>query len=93
MGNKNNHSKSVKIRDRYIVTSIKFRINTDIFILGCCVYIYRIGKIEVPMTVNKKQQINKIISMKQIQTKFEFMFQLLPIGFDLVTIKQRILYT
>ena len=58
MGNKNNHTKSVKIRDRYIVTSIKFRINTDIFILGCCVYIYRIGKIEVPMTVNKKQQIN-----------------------------------
>ena len=39
-------------------SGIKFRINTDIFILGCCVYIYRIGKIEVPMTVNKKQQIN-----------------------------------
>ena len=57
MGNKNNHSKSVKIRDRYIVTSIQFRIDTDIFMSVSCVHIYRIGKIEVPMTVDKKQQI------------------------------------
>ncbi len=39
------------------------------------------------MTVDKKQQIIYIISTKQIQTKFKFVFQLLPIGFDLVTIK------
>ena len=57
MGNKNNHSKSIKIRDRYIVTSIQFRIDTDIFMSVSCVHIYRIGKIEVPMTVDKKQQI------------------------------------
>ena len=57
MGNKNNHTKSVKIHDRYIVTSIQFRIDTDIFMSVSCVHIYRIGKIEVPMTVDKKQQI------------------------------------
>ena len=57
MGNKNNHSKSIKIRDHFIVTSIQFRIDTDIFMSVSCVHIYRIGKIEVPMTVDKKQQI------------------------------------
>ena len=57
MGNKNNHSKSIKIRDHFIVTSIQFRIDTDIFMSVSCVHIYRIGKIEVPMTVDQKQQI------------------------------------
>ena len=50
MGNKNNHTKSVKIRDRYIVRSLQFHIDTDIFILQCCVNMHRIGKMEVPMT-------------------------------------------
>ena len=58
MGNKNNHTKSVKIRDRYIVRSLQFHIDTDIFIFQCCVNMHRIGKMEVPMTVNKILQIN-----------------------------------
>ena len=58
MGNKNNHTKSVKIHDRYIVRSLQFHIDTDIFISQCCVHMYRIGKMEVPMTVNKILQIN-----------------------------------
>ena len=54
MGKKNNHTKSVKIRDRYIVRSLQFHIDTDIFILQCCVNMYRIGKMKVAMTVTKK---------------------------------------
>ena len=44
-------------RDNKIKVLIKGNIHTDIFISQCCVYISRIGKMELPMNVNKKLQI------------------------------------
>ena len=42
----------------------------------------RIGKMEVPMTVNKMLQINKIISKKQIKQKLNLYFDYYQ--FDLI---------
>ena len=66
MGNKNNHTKSVKIRDRYIVRSLQFHIDTDIFISQCCVNMHRIGKMEVPMTVTKYCKLIKLFQRNKL---------------------------